>query len=155
MKYFLSLPLLLVPTVSFAASGSLQTLLDGIGGFINEVLIPFILGIAFLIFLINAVRFFVIGGDNQESQENAKSLALYGIGAFALLLSFWGIVNVFANSLGLNEDNCINGQAVQSDYLYGVDSLAPCSSPRPVTRPVTPTATPGPAGMPASVIPNN
>lgn len=137
MYYVLTLVLFLFPTISFAQSGgSLQLLLVGIGGFINVVLIPFILGIAFLIFLINAVRFFIIDGSNTEGHDNARNLALYGVGAFVLILSLWGMVNILADGIGLNEGPCVNGKAVQSDYLYGIDISAPCSSVRPTPRPV-------------------
>jgi succinate dehydrogenase/fumarate reductase cytochrome b subunit len=134
MKYVPIYALLLLSPLTYthAQEGSLQGLITGIGGFINDVLIPLILGLAFLIFLINAVRFFVIGGDNTESQENARSLALYGIGAFVLILSLWGLINLLSDGFGLNEGPCINGETVQSDYI---DRSAPCSSPRPQPRP--------------------
>lgn len=119
MKYLLLSLLILAPSITLAQSGSLQGLITGIGGFINEVLIPFILGIAFLIFLINAVRFFVIGGSSTESQENARNLALYGVGAFVLILSLWGMVNLLAGGIGLDDGNCVNGQSIQSDYIVG------------------------------------
>ena len=137
MIYLLTLAFFLFPTLTFAQQeGSLQLLLVGIGGFMNEVLVPFILGIAFLIFIVNAIRFFVIDGSNTEGHENARNLALYGVGAFVLILSLWGMVNLLANGIGLNEsDPCIDGTPVQADYLYGIDSLAPCSSPRPRSRP--------------------
>ena len=159
MYYVLTLVLFLFPTISFAQSGgSLQLLLVGIGGFINVVLIPFILGIAFLIFLINAVRFFIIDGSNTEGHENARNLALYGVGAFVLILSLWGMVNILADGIGLNEGPCVNGKAVQSDYLYGIDSNAPCSSIRPTPRPVVRPDTTAPGGnfgqgIPGSVPP--
>jgi hypothetical protein len=133
MKYTLLLAIVIMPAV--ASAQSLQGLIGGVLGFINAVLIPFILGIAFLVFLINVVRFFIIGGNNTEGQENSRSLALYGIGAFVLILSLWGIVNLLASGFGLNEGPCIDGTPVQSDYLYGINSLAPCSSPRPQPRP--------------------
>ena len=143
MKYVLSLAItiLLIPALTFAQSseGSLQGLIAGVGGFINQVLIPFILALAFVIFVVNAIRYFVIGGHNTEGQENARNLALYGIGAFVLILSLWGIVNLLANGIGLNEGPCIDGETVQSDYI---DSSAPCSSPRPRTRPTNTTNEP-------------
>ncbi len=158
MKYLLVAVLISLPTVTFAQNGSLQGLITGTLGFINVVLIPFILGIAFLIFIINAVRFFVIGGNNTESQENARNLALYGVGAFVLILSLWGMVNILANGIGLNEGPCIDGKAVQSDYLYGINSNAPCSSVRPQPRahPRIDTVAPGNGfgqGIPGSVPP--
>jgi hypothetical protein len=139
MKYVPIYALLLLSPLTYthAQEGSLQGLITGIGGFINDVLIPFILGLAFLIFLINAVRFFVIGGDNTESQEHARSLALYGVGAFVLILSLWGLVNLLSNGIGLNEGPCIDGKTVQSDYI---DRSAPCSSLVPRARPTTPPA---------------
>jgi hypothetical protein len=135
MHYLLVLAVLLLPIATHAQTedGSLQGLLAGILGFINDVLIPFILGIAFLIFLVNAIRFFVVGGDNTESQENARSLALYGVGAFVLILSLWGMVNILANGIGLNEAGpCVDGEMIQSDYIEG---NPPCTSPRPRARP--------------------
>ena len=133
MFYLVTLALLLFPALTFAQSeGSLQLLLVGIGGFINQIVIPFTLGVAFLIFIINAVRFFIIDGSNTEGHENARNLALYGIGAFVLILSLWGMVNILANGFGLNEGNCIDGDTIQSDYIK---STLPCSSPRPRPRP--------------------
>src|SRR6056297_676635 len=69
--------------------------------FINNLVIPFLLGLAFLFFTINAFRFFVAGGANADSREKARSLAVYGLLAFVLIIIFWGIVNLLTNSLGL------------------------------------------------------
>lgn len=69
--------------------------------FVNNLVIPFLLGIAFLVFIINVIRFFVFGGTNVDSKEKAKSLAVYGILGFVLILVFWGIINLLTNSLGL------------------------------------------------------
>lgn len=110
MYYLYALALLILPSFTYAQS--VQGLLVGILGFINGVIIPFVLGIAFLIFLINAVRFFIIGGNNTEGQENARSLALYGIGAFVMILSLWGLVNLLADGFGLS-----NEEAPTADYI--------------------------------------
>lgn len=143
MKYGLVGILVLLPSISFAQTpGSLQGLISGTLGFINEVLIPFLLGIAFLIFLINAVRFFVIGGSNSEGQENSKSLALYSIATFVFILAFWGIINLIASGVGLVERPCIDGISLVPDYT---ESAAPCSSVRPQPRPMVRPDTTGPA----------
>jgi hypothetical protein len=99
--------LVIVIGISMASGPSgLQEVLPALFSFFNEYLIPFLLGIAFLIFIINAIRFFVIKSATEEGRENAKSLALYSIGVFIFILSFWGIINIFTNGLGL--DNCGN-----------------------------------------------
>ena len=110
MHYLYVFALLLLPTFTYAQS--VQGLLVGILGFINGVIIPFVLGIAFLVFLINAVRFFIIGGNSTEGQENARNLALYGICAFVLILSLWGMVNLLADGFGFN-----NEEAPTADYI--------------------------------------
>jgi len=150
MKYgFLGI-LFLLPLISFAqTTGSLQGLIEGTLGLINDVLIPFVLGIAFLIFVINAIRFFVVGGSTDEGKENAKSLALYSIGAFVLILSFWGLINIITRGIGLADDPCIPG----SDYItdrYGVRSSTSCPPPAgdviiPPNQPVMPISPPDPS----------
>ena len=119
MKYILLL-LLTVPTLTRAADGSLQAGLTGIGTFFNTAVIPFMLSIAFFIFVVNTIRFFVIQGDSEDGQKNAKNLAIYSIGAFVFILSFWGIVNIVANGIGLNSD-----EAPTSDYFdaYYLENL--------------------------------
>jgi len=69
--------------------------------FVNNIVIPFLMGLAFLFFVINAFRFFIVGGANADSQEKAKSLAVYGLLAFVLIIVFWGIVSLLTSSLGL------------------------------------------------------
>lgn len=124
--------LILTPSLTQAADGSLQGLIVGVGSLINQVLVPAVLAIAFLVFVVNVVRFFVIGGANEEGQKNAKALALYSVLAFVIILSFWGIVNLLADSVGLNDEPCLND--TMSDYM--VTDQAPCTSLRPQARPV-------------------
>lgn len=92
---FLTLPAL-------ASAQTLQKLFADIPTFIDIVLIPFLFGIAFLIFVINAIRFFVIGGSNEDGRKNAKTLVIYSIAAFVFLIIFWGIVNMLSSSAGFS-----------------------------------------------------
>lgn len=94
---------------------SLQNFIINILDFINDTLIPFILAVAFIIFLWNIVRYFIIGGSNEKEHDNAKTLALYGILAFVIILSLWGIVNLLVDGIGLGA-----GIPVVPDYMSGV-----------------------------------
>lgn len=94
------------PTV-FAAKDSVQGYLISILFFINRVVLPLLFGIALLFFLVNVARYFVIGGAEEESQQKAKLLALYGIGAFVFLVSIWGIVNMFTDGLNIDRNNAL------------------------------------------------
>ncbi len=98
--------LLVFPSVTFAAYASqdnLQGYLVLIGQFINNTILPLIFTIALLFFLVNAARYFVFGGANEDGQDKARRMALYGIGAFTFLVSIWGIVNMLVSSLGVDD----------------------------------------------------
>jgi hypothetical protein len=71
--------------------------------FINNVIIPLLFSIALLFFLVNAARYFIIGGSDSDNQKKAKTMALYGIGAFVFLVSIWGIVNMLVVGLGFRD----------------------------------------------------
>ena len=79
----------------------MQKLFENIPKFISTALIPFLFGMAFLFFVYNVIRYFVIGATNEKDRENAKNLALYSVAAFVFLIIFWGIVNMLNSSLGL------------------------------------------------------
>ena len=89
----------------------IQTLIANFLSFVNNTIIPFILAIAFLIFIWNITKYFVFGGSNEESQEKARATALWGISAFVIILSLWGIVNFVVDNLGL--DN----RGIVPDYM--------------------------------------
>jgi heme O synthase-like polyprenyltransferase len=87
---------------SYAHAQGLQGMIVNLTLFIDGVLIPFLFGIAFLVFIINAVRFFVLQSNNEDGREKARKLVMYSILAFVLLVIFWGIVNLLASSLDLD-----------------------------------------------------
>jgi Type IV secretion system pilin len=115
-----------------AGSNGLQNIIPALLGFIDSYLIPFLLSIAFLIFVWNAIKYFVIEGDSEDGRKNAKNLALYSIAAFVFIISFWSIVNILTSGIGF--DNCNND--ITPDYLgEEFSSSAPCTSVRPQSRP--------------------
>ena len=93
---------------------NLQSYIGELVTILNNVVIPFILGISFLVFVINVIRFFVIGGTNEDAKEKAKQLAIYGVAAFVFIIVFWGIVNLLTSSFGLQRLG--NFESRCSDY---------------------------------------
>lgn len=75
--------------------------------FLNLIIVPLIFALAFLFFLWNATRYFIIGQGSDESKEKAKRLALYGILAFVIMVSIWGIVNLLVGGLGFDRTSII------------------------------------------------
>jgi hypothetical protein len=88
--------------------GGFGTLLANILVFTNTVLIPFIIGIGFLVFVWGMFQYFILGGANDESKEKGKSLMIYAILGFLLIIVFWGIIGLLASSTGLQNDNIGN-----------------------------------------------
>ena len=84
-----------------AASTELRTdFFVPILGFINGVLIPFIIGIGFLFFVWGMFKYFIAGGANDEAKEQGRSLMVYATLGFVLIIVFWGVVNLLASSTG-------------------------------------------------------
>jgi hypothetical protein len=91
-----------------ANGGGFGTLLANIIGFSNNVLIPFILGIGFLVFVWGMFKFFILGGANDDEKEKGKSLMVYATLGFVLIIVFWGVINLVAGSSGLDEGTLEN-----------------------------------------------
>ena len=100
MRYIFIFAFLILPVLAEAAS-SVQKAVPSILKFFNTSVIPFLIGIGFLFFVINVVRYFIIGGTTDDGKKKAKNLAIYSVAALVVLTIFWGLVNVIANSLGL------------------------------------------------------
>ena len=111
MRYILTFAFLILPTLAQAAS-SVQKAVPSILKFFNTSVIPFLIGIGFLFFVINVVRYFIIGGTTDDGKKKAKNLAIYSVAALVVLTIFWGLVNVIANSLGLGYE-----KAPTLDYM--------------------------------------
>jgi len=82
-------------------AGQFSDLLSNILAFTNTVLIPFIIGIGFLVFVFGMFQYFIAGGANDEKKEQGKSLMIYATLGFVLIIIFWGAVNLIASSTGL------------------------------------------------------
>ena len=81
--------------------GELGSSFGYIISFIDSVIIPFILAIGFLVFVWGIFQSFSLGGANDEAKESGKSLIMYAIAGFVVILAFWGIVNIISGGLNL------------------------------------------------------
>jgi len=119
-KTLTSLTLFLFPALAGAQgiansadAGPFQDLLENILVFSNDVLIPFILGIGFLVLVWGIFKYFIFGGANDESKEQGKSLIIYATLGFVLIIIFWGIVNLLTQSTGLIDQSLQNIPSIQ------------------------------------------
>ena len=105
--------LLLLPVVTFAektgltandSGGPLGKLITNVLGFINNIIIPAILGLGFLMFVWGIYQYLIAGGASDEAQKSGKKLMLWATLGFVIIIIFWGVVNIFANTTGLQNE---------------------------------------------------
>lgn len=89
----------------FSSDNEFKDFLSEILEFINETLIPFIIGIGFLVFVWGMFKYFIYGGANDDEKEKGKSLMIWATLGFVLIVIFWGVVNLLASSTGLDKDS--------------------------------------------------
>lgn len=87
-----------------ATGGEIGDLFGNILNFIDAYVIPAILSIGFLVFVWGIFQYFILGGANDEAKESGKSLIMYAIAGFVLIIAFWGIINIVSNGIGLEKD---------------------------------------------------
>ena len=86
------------------AGADLGKFYTGLTGFLN-VIVPFILGIAFLFFVWGVFQYFIVGGHSDEAQETGKTYIFSALIGFVIILSFWGLVNLAVSGLGTEKGN--------------------------------------------------
>ncbi len=105
LSIFISVALFL-PMLTFAVGEFKEAtdLVTGLIKFMNGTLIPAIFALAFLVFIWGMFKAFILGGSDEEKQGEGKQLILYAVIGFVVMISLWGIVNLFAKSLNLDNE---------------------------------------------------
>lgn len=80
--------------------GPLSSILISIVNFINQIVIPFILALAFLMFVWGVFNYFIAGGASEEKRQEGQKFVLWSVIAFAVIFSIWGLVRVLMVSFG-------------------------------------------------------
>jgi hypothetical protein len=86
---------------TFANQGNLKGYLKSITDFINGYVIPLIIAAAIVSFIWGMFKFFVMGGADEEKRASGQSLMIWAVVGLVLMLSLQGIVNIFADAIGL------------------------------------------------------
>lgn len=76
---------------------------------VNNILVPALFAIAFIVFLYGiALKYIFSHGDAAKVSEGHR-IILWGLIGFVVMISIWGLVNLLGDTLGL-------GGGVQPDY---------------------------------------
>lgn len=69
---------------------------------INNVFVPVIFAIAFIVFLYGVARTYIFSHGEPGEVEEGHKIILWSLIGFFVMLSIWGLVNVLSSTLGLN-----------------------------------------------------
>lgn len=76
------------------------TLTTAVNKVITEInrVIPFLIGVAFVLVLVGIFKYVAAGGDNEKIAEGRRVI-IWGVLILFVMLSFWGLVTVVCTSL--------------------------------------------------------
>lgn len=89
----------MLPLFAAAQVDSLQELGSFIIDLINNVAVPLVFAIAFIVFIWGIFQYFIQGGHDEEAKDKGKSLMLWGLIGFFIMVSVWGLVNILTGTL--------------------------------------------------------
>lgn len=108
MKALAIASLLLLPSFAFAQQ---ITSVQGLGAFIivliNNVAVPLIFALAFLVFLWGVFKYLIQGAGDQEKRKEGAQLVLWAIIGFFVMISVWGLVRILTGTFNLDSTNSV------------------------------------------------
>jgi hypothetical protein len=131
----------LIPSSVFATT-TLCTIAQQAMGYFNMA-IEIIIGLSIVVFVFNIYRYFF---TTKENKERGMYL-LWSIIGFAVIVCFWGLVNLVANSFNFD-----NSAPTMFGNMFGSSSSG-CASTGPSNSLMPPNSTTG--GLPNSTGTNN
>ena len=94
---------MLLPIVAFAqVNNDIQDLGATVIGIINNVVVPLIFALAFVVFIWGVFKFFILGGSDSEARASGQGLMIWGLIGFFVMVSVWGLVNLFVGTFDLD-----------------------------------------------------
>ena len=103
-SFFLLIAITLLPEVSSAQNlnfSSFSALTSSLLKLIGGTLVPTLVSMALLLFFWRIVVSLYQVGENHEAVGEKKMILVWGVIALFVMVSLWGIVRVFTNTVGI------------------------------------------------------
>ncbi len=94
----LLLALTLIPTLTFAAPANFGSLVDLFLQIIG-VLVALVFALTFIVLVWGIIRTWIIHPGDESELEKGKQIVLWGIIAFVVMTSIWGILTLLKSSI--------------------------------------------------------
>ena len=108
-----------LPLVSFAALGNISDVGSFNINIINNVFVPVLFAIAFIVFIWGAFNTFIIGANSDDVKDKGKNLMLYGLIGFFVMVSVWGLVNILTGSVSFTNTSGVSGGTPKAGVQIG------------------------------------
>lgn len=95
-----------------------QFINDRVIDVVNGTIIPGIFALAFLAFIWGVFRY-VFAGDGKNDIENARQIMIWGIIVIAIMVSLWGILRVFKNTITTGTGGSSSGSSFGQSGTMG------------------------------------
>ena len=69
---------------------------------LTKGIVPVLFAVGIVLFVWGVVNFFIIGAGEEAKRTQGKQFIIWGIIAFAVLVSVWGLVRILGNTIGVN-----------------------------------------------------
>lgn len=108
-----------LPLVSFAAINNISDAGSFIINTINNIIVPVLFAIAFIVFLWGAFETFILGATSDDVKERGKNLMLWGLIGFFVMVSVWGLVNILTGTISFGNNAGPAGGAPKTGVQIG------------------------------------
>lgn len=109
----------MVPSVSYAAINNVSDAGSFVINTINNVLVPVLFAVAFIVFLWGAFQTFIWGANSEEVKEHGKNLMIYGLIGFFVMVSIWGLVNILTGTISFGNNTGPTGGTPKAGVQIG------------------------------------
>ena len=98
-----------LPLVSLAAINNVSDAGSFIINTINNVIVPVLFAVAFIVFLWGVFNVFILGAQSEETKTKGKNLMLWGLIGFFVMVSIWGLVNILTGTVSFGNTTGVQG----------------------------------------------
>jgi fumarate reductase subunit D len=82
--------------------------------FVNNSLIPLLITLSIIVFIWGAIRMILTTGDSK-GREEARKFLLWGVIAFFVILTVWGLVHIISSTFGILNLNLTGPEFFKTD----------------------------------------
>ncbi len=107
------------PLITSAAVNNLSDVGSFIINTINNILVPVLFAVAFIVFLWGAFDTFILGSGSEEVKEKGKGLMLWGLIGFFVMVSVWGLVNILTGTVSFGNNSGVSGGTPKANFPVG------------------------------------